>query len=414
MLAGSRLQPRGVALLLLGVALCAAAWFLREAVLLWPGVFLVLLPVAAWAGLFASDPSLAVTRGATPDEVPAGDALRVDLRLTQRRAVPPGTLTVTDPLPESFGGPRSFLLTPPGRGRTASVSYDCRPGRRGRYSIDTLAYHYGDPLGLATRRARRPVATEVLVTPRVWPLSEAEPAASARTGETPIPHLAFSGPDDVLVREYRHHDEVRRIHWKSTARTGTLMVRREEQAWDPVAWVLLDSRAAATGRGDAAAERFEWLVSLAASVGVALLDAGYEVGLIQPGVDTYMSQARAHSEPSRAWLRHLVDATRTERRTLTGALRPAEQAAAGHLVIAILGRLRLDDARELAQLRDGQHRCWVLYLPVDPADEEAVREQRAASDLLGENDWELAATPAGVDPGEAWASLARVRRRWAG
>ena len=87
MLAGSRLQPRGVALLLLGVALCAAAWFLREAVLLWPGVFLVLLPVAAWAGLFASDPSLAVTRGATPDEVPAGESRvqrSVEIRTAQR------------------------------------------------------------------------------------------------------------------------------------------------------------------------------------------------------------------------------------------------------------------------------------------------------------------------------------------
>jgi len=413
-LAGSRLSPRGVALVVLGVALCAAAWLLREPVLLWPGVFLALLPPVAWVGMFASEPSLSVTRGASPDEVPAGEALRIDLRMRQRRAALPGSLTVTEPLPESFGGPRSFLLTPPGRGRTASVSYECRPRRRGRYAIDTLSYFYGDPLGLATRGVRRPVATEVLVTPRVWPLSEAEPAASARTGETSIPHLAFSGPDDVLVREYRPHDEVRRIHWKSTARTGTLMVRREEQAWDPVAWLLLDSRAAATGRGEAGAERFEWLVSLTASVGVALLDAGYEVGLIRPGVETYMSQARAHREPGREWLRHLVDAERTERATLTGALRPAEQAASGHLVVAILGRLRVDDARELAQLRDGQHRCWVLYLPADPSNDTAVREERAASDLLGENDWELAPAPVGVDPGEAWAALGRLRRRWAG
>ena len=68
------------------------------------------------------------------------------------------------------------------------------------------------------------------------------------------------GEDDVIPREYRTGDELRRVHWKSTARSGELMVRREEHPWRTRATVFLDTRAVAH-RGQGPASSFEWAVS---------------------------------------------------------------------------------------------------------------------------------------------------------
>ena len=408
---GSRLEGRGAAVLAVGLGLGVGAWVIREPVLLWPGVFLTLLPLTSLIGLKVADPRLKAQRTVLPAETPVGSTLRVELELTQRRPTP-WSLTLTDELPTAFGGPHSFVAATPAAGESALVSYECRADRRGRYVVKYLTYRYADPLGLAERAARTRARSEIVVTPRVVPLSDVQASASHASGETPIPHLAFSGPDDVLVREYQPRDDVRRVHWPSTARTGTLMVRREEQAWDPVAWVLLDDRTSTCG-GDAAGDyRFEWLVTLAASVGVTLLDGGYEVGLLSPDGRAYVARTRANRSPTQGWLRNLVDATRTPDRALTAALRMIGQGPSGHMVVAILGRLTLADARELSQLRDGQHRCWALYVPADSTESAVRQEERAARDVLLDHDWEVAAIPAGLDPEPAWGSLGTARR-WA-
>ena len=94
------------------------------------------------------------------------------------------------------------------------------------------------------------------------------------------------GQDDALVREYRQGDDVRRIHWRSTARWGDLMVRREEQAWDPSASIVLDSRASAhAGRG--MHNSLEWAISAAASIGIHFLDDGF-------GIEIYEADGPLH------------------------------------------------------------------------------------------------------------------------
>ena len=62
--------------------------------------------------------------------------------------------------------------------------------------------------------------------------------------------LALAGEDDVIPRGYRYGDDLRRVHWRSTARYGELMVRREEQPQRARCTVLLDTRGIAyAGRG---------------------------------------------------------------------------------------------------------------------------------------------------------------------
>ena len=66
----------------------------------------------------------------------------------------------------------------------------------------------------------------------------------AGSGDSRARSVAVHGEDDAPTREYRHGDDLRRVHWRSTARVGELMVRREEQPWESRATVVLDTRRA--------------------------------------------------------------------------------------------------------------------------------------------------------------------------
>ena len=98
-------------------------------------------------------------------------------------------------------------------------------------------------------------------------------------------HVIGSSEDDVGVREYRIGDDLRRIHWPSTARTGETMVRQDEEPSRRRALVILDDRAAVhagTGSGGS----FEWSVTAVASVVSLLLGERFEVHLSFSSDDT--------------------------------------------------------------------------------------------------------------------------------
>ena len=80
------------------------------------------------------------------------------------------------------------------------------------------------------RRAAIQPADTLTVVPRIDPLPPVQLAGEASGhGESRTRALALAGEDDVIPRGYRHGDDLRRVHWRSTARYGELIVRREEQ-----------------------------------------------------------------------------------------------------------------------------------------------------------------------------------------
>src|SRR5207247_8505926 len=108
-------------------------------------------------------------------------------------------------------------------------------------------------------------AEEVLVFPRVEPLgSGGPPADRAGSGPSAVYRLAPAGEEFYTVREYESGDDLRKIHWRSVARTGQLMIRQDEARFYPRAPILLDARAPAH-RGSGAEGSLEWAVSAAAS-----------------------------------------------------------------------------------------------------------------------------------------------------
>ena len=73
--------------------------------------------------------------------------------------------------------------------------------------------------------------------------------ARGHDGVTPTRARANPSDDDVMTREYRHGDPLRRVHWAATARHGSLMVRQEESVTTPEATIILDQRLSAYPHG---------------------------------------------------------------------------------------------------------------------------------------------------------------------
>jgi uncharacterized protein (DUF58 family) len=141
------------------------------------------------------------------------------------------------------------------------------------------------------------------------------------------------------------------VHWRSTARTGELMVRREEQPWESRATIVLDSRARAH-RGEGPTASFEWAVSAVASISEHLLHAGYKVRLV---TDTAVDIDASGGDTN--VLDYLAEVNPTDAGDLTIAADTVRHRADGGLVIAVLGMLEQGEPEVLATLRRSGTTC---------------------------------------------------------
>jgi uncharacterized protein (DUF58 family) len=194
-----------------------------------------------------------------------------------------------------------------------------------------------------------PGTDQLVVVPRTYPLASSGGAGQwSGTGESLSRSAAASGEDDIATREYRYGDDLRRVHWRSTARRGELMVRRDEQPRQMRATVLLDARAAGH-RGDGPASSFEWAVSAAASVATYLSAQHYGLRLLR---DDHSPGWSSPGDPEGAG--RILDDLAVMRlggpTELTDAVNALARTGGDGLVVAVLGEAPLDDVRALAML----------------------------------------------------------------
>jgi uncharacterized protein (DUF58 family) len=208
----------------------------------------------------------------------------------------------------------------------------------------------------------------------------------------------------VATREYRHGDDLRKVHWRSTARVGELMVRREEQPFQSRATLLLDGRATAH-RGDGPGSSFEWSVSALASIGVALSRTGFALSLLRESGEELSPLGLPLTEGL------LLEAMATVAATRTGALdvERLRRGSLGGVLVAVLGALDLDDAEQLARLRTGSTACIAVlvdadsWAPIGPrAREAAVRQHERATRLLQATGWRVLPAAHGTTLASIW------------
>ncbi|MFD7865968.1 DUF58 domain-containing protein [Streptomyces sp. NPDC057682] len=274
------LTTRGRSFLAAGVAAAVCAYVLGQADLLRVGLLLAVLPLVCATVLYRTRYRVAGTRKLSPSRVPAGSEARVHLRMDNVSRLPTGLLMLQDRVPYVLGPRPRFVLDRVEAGGRREVSYRVRSDLRGRYPLGPLQLRLSDPFGMCELTRSFSAYDTLVVVPRTEPLPPVRLSGeSSGYGEGRQRTLALAGEDDVIPRGYRHGDDLRRVHWRSTARYGELMVRREEQPQRARCTVLLDTRRIAF-RGTGPDSAFEWAVSGAASALVHMLERGFAVRLL--------------------------------------------------------------------------------------------------------------------------------------
>jgi hypothetical protein len=264
------LTVRGRAFLAAGITTIVAAIVVGHSSVVRIGVLVAALPLltAWWVG--RSRYRLALVRTLSPQLVVAGQPATVELTVSNESRAPTGVLLLEERLPYVLGTRPRFVLEGLGHGWRRHATYQVRSELRGQFEIGPMSVRVTDPFGFVELGRTFHATTRLTVTPRTTPLPSI-PLGGAWTGSGDNRPRAFAtgSAEDVTVREYRRGDDLRRVHWRSSARVGELMVRREEQPWQSRATVFLDNRGLAH-RGQGAASSLEGAVSAAASIAVHL------------------------------------------------------------------------------------------------------------------------------------------------
>ena len=357
------LTTRGRCLLAAGLALALCAVVLGQRDLLRAAVFLVALPLAALAVVSRSRYRLACVRSLAPPRVEAGHPSTVELRLDNVSRLPSGVLLMEDALPYTLGGRPRFVLDKVEPRGVRQVTYPVRSDVRGRYRVGPLSVRLTDPFGLCELARSFASSDELVVTPVLFPLPAVRLGGDwTGGGDAASRSVAVSGSDDAATREYRHGDDLRKVHWKSTARTGELMVRREEQPFQSRATLLLDGRVEAH-RGDGPGSSFEYAVSAVGSIGVTLARAGFALSMLRDGGEAVAPPGVPLTEG--LLLDELAVVRTSNRRSLGGAVEVLRSGGLGGVLVTVLGALDVDEAERLARLRTGSAVCVAVVLDTD-------------------------------------------------
>jgi uncharacterized protein (DUF58 family) len=253
----------------------------------------LVLVVAAVVRVRRSLPPLEVTRSVHPARVPVGGRSRVELLVTNQGRRRSPLLTLHDPVAGTIGA--RVALAPLEPGAAQAASYRLPTDRRGQVEIGPLTLHRTDAFGLA-RRTATVAGTDVLtVLPAISPLRGRGVGSGL---DDPLAGLSQrraggSGNEDFsTLRPYVVGDDLRRIHWASSARAGDLLVRQDDPPWRGHITVLLDARAERTDP-----ERFELAVAATASIlHAAARQADRARLIITDGTDTGLIDARAAAD----------------------------------------------------------------------------------------------------------------------
>lgn len=287
---------------------------------------------------------LAVSRQVTPPRVYAGSPSRVELSIRNDGDRTTPVLRLFDPVTGTRGA--DLLLSPLESDVVNRAAYRLPTEHRGIVEIGPLEVVVGDPFGIASWSTTAAPKTELTVFPRIDDVVPV-PHTSGDDPHAGADHpsaLGRSGEDFYALREYVVGDDLRRVHWPSTARRDELMVRQDELPWQGRVTVLLDVR-----RNAHTPASLELAVSAAASVVTACWKRRDLVRLITTDSHDFgFAAGTAHAE---AIMEFLATVQASPGGSMRGVLGLLGQSGNGGAIVPIVAGVPDAELGALGQLR---------------------------------------------------------------
>jgi uncharacterized protein (DUF58 family) len=301
--------------------------------------------LGCWIWVAVRRPALEVRRTARPARCAVDDLCRIQLdvrNLDQRRSP---VVSLHDDVGRH--GTAELHLGPLDPGATASATYTLPTDRRGLQRVGPLRTTVEDPFGLARRVRVEDSHVTVIVLPRTHPLTPLPPAPGDEPEDGVRSAASLSTVDEEFstLREYVAGDDIRRIHWPTTARHGSPVVREFDLPWQHRTTVVLDLSAATQHPSS-----FERTVSVAASLVELAARRGELVRLVTTAPDAAGAAAPtfvAAQDHLDALMDRLAAVTLDERATPGSAVEALRLLPASGRLVVCTGRL---DGAQLGEL----------------------------------------------------------------
>ncbi len=330
------LTRRGVATLVVSLTILAGGrlFGLPELFVVGAGGLLVLVLGVGYVAVRRL--KVEVSRQLSPPHVYAGNPCRVDLLLRNRSRIPSPVLRLRDDVSGTQGV--ELLVSPMRSNAGTQAIYRLPTDHRGVVQVGPLRLTVTDPFGLAKLTTTGDREVSLIVYPRVEDVAPVRRSVGSDLERQTIQEqqVAPSGDDFYALRAYVVGDDLRRVHWPTSARHDELMVRQDEIPWHGRLTVILDTRQMA------APEVFEEMVSAAASITLASNKRGDQVRVLHTdGTDSGSGTGPHHLTDI---LRQLAVVAQTEHPLGPAIDQLTAPGSSGAVVAITSGEDELDDA----------------------------------------------------------------------